>query len=244
VPRESTCSATLSYLEKAKEASQGPSIHVRVETCLDDPVAAIVAHTISDRTAFIAMATHGRSGLKRLLLGSVTEKVLRQAPVPLLACRPGSRMGGSAHVVALDGSPRAETILEDVVPLSKLMGAPLHLVHVLPGISPEAEGNTDRYLERIAASLTTQGVSVRMAVRSGIAGAEIVRYSSEVAAGLVAMATHGRTGLARALMGSVAEEVLRKGSCPILLRRDLRRLVTPPRARRPENLEGILPGSE
>ena len=174
------------------------------------------------------MATHGRSGLKRLVMGSVTETVLRQTSVPLLACRPGFRMEGWTHVVALDGSPRAESILADLVPLTKRMGATLHLVHIetdrhRSSKAREGGGDMESYLERLSTYLVSQGVSVRTAIRRGSAGAGIVSYAEEVAAGLVAMATHGRTGLSRALMGSVAEEVLRKGSCPMLLRRDLRR---------------------
>jgi len=230
-------------LEKAKAESQGLSIDVRVETCQDDPATAIVAHAISDRTDFIAMATHGRSGLKRLLMGSVTERVLRQSPVPLLACRPGSRMEGWSHVVRLDGSPRAETILDHLVPLTKLMGATLHLVHLWPEIAPvraqEVGGDIEGYLERMSTHLTSQGVPVRTAIRSGSAGAGIVDYAAEVKAGLVAMATHGWTGLSRALMGSVTEEVLKNGSCPMVLRRDLRRSAPLcPKVRRPERLLG------
>jgi nucleotide-binding universal stress UspA family protein len=195
IPKHSSRSATEGYLEKAKAESQGLSIDVRVETCQDDPASAIVAHAIADRTDLIAMATHGRSGLKRLLMGSVTERVLRQSPVPLLACRPGSRMEGWTHVVALDGSSRAEAILEHLVPLSRLMGATLHLLHIRPDRAHEAGSDIESYLERMAAYLTAQGVRVRTVVRWGAAGAGIVGYAEEVAAGLVAMATHGRTGL-------------------------------------------------
>jgi nucleotide-binding universal stress UspA family protein len=223
LPKHSSRSATEGYLEKAREEAQGLSVDVRVETCQDDPASAIVAHAISERTDLIAMATHGRSGLKRLLMGSVTERVLRHSPVPLLACRPGSRMEGWTHVVGLDGSPRAETILDHLIPLTKLMGATLHLVHIEPVIPLVGGVDIESYLERMSAYLTSRGILVRTAVRCGSPGAGIVDYAEEVAAGLVAMTTHGRTGLSRALMGSVAEEVLRKGSCPILLRRDLRR---------------------
>ena len=79
---------------------------------------------VRDRTPlFLAMATHGRRGLDRLRLGSVTEAVLRQVDVPLLISRPdtaGAR--GQAIVVALDGSPLAEEILPDAVRLAKATG--------------------------------------------------------------------------------------------------------------------------
>ena len=246
LPKHSSRSATEGYLEKARAESQGLSVDVRVETCQDDPASAIVAHAISERTDLIAMATHGRGGLKRLLMGSVTERVLRHSPVPLLACRPGSRMEGWTHVVGLDGSPRAETILDHLIPLTKLMGATLHLVHIEPVIplvrSHEGGVDIESYLERMSTYLTSNGIPVRTAIRSGSAGAGIVDYAEEVGAGLVALATHGRTGLSRALMGSVAEEVLRKGSCPILLRRDLRRpSLLRPKVRRPERILGRFP---
>jgi nucleotide-binding universal stress UspA family protein len=223
--------ATERYLERARQALERPGVEVRVETCLDDPASAIVSHSISDRSDLIAMATHGRSGVRRLLMGSVTESVLRRATVPLLACRPGCRMEGWAHVVALDGSPRAESILDDVLPLTRLVGATLHLLHVRAAPSPlgfrsradlSRESNLRAYLKQLARQISALGVTVSTAVRSGSAPAELLRYAAEVQAGVVAMATHGRSGLDRVLMGSVAEEVLRKVSCPVLLRRETR----------------------
>jgi nucleotide-binding universal stress UspA family protein len=208
------------YLARAMSALRRPGVQVRSESCLGDPASAIVAHAVSERADLIAMTTHGRSGLRRLLLGSVTEQVLRRAPFPLITCRSGCRMAGWAHVVALDGSPRAESILDDVLPLTRLLGATLHLLHVRTrAAGPQVGG----YLQRIARHCAGDGVEVTTAVREGPAIREILRYAEEVRAGLVALATHGRTGLDRALMGSVAEEVLRRTSCPLLLRREVRR---------------------
>jgi nucleotide-binding universal stress UspA family protein len=204
------------YLTRAEAALRRPGLDVRVVSCRDEPAAAIVAHAISDRSDLIAMTTHGRSGMKRLLMGSITEKVLRQAPAPLITCRSGSRMEGWAHVVPLDGSLRAETILDDILPLSRLVGATVHLLHV----GSPADGR--RYLAKVALQVSERGVPVTTALRQGKAAAEILSYAAEVRAGVIALATHGRTGLERALMGSVAEDVLRQGSCPVVLRRELR----------------------
>jgi nucleotide-binding universal stress UspA family protein len=220
IPKDVARPEAEAYLERAKRALRRPGVQVRAESCLGDPASAIVAHAVSDRADLVAMSTHGRSGLRRLLLGSVTEKVLRQAPFPLITCRSGGRMAGWAHVVALDGSPRAESILDDVLPLTRLLGATLHLLHVRTG---PGDPHAGAYLQRIARHCAGDGVEVTTAVREGPAIREILRYAEEVRAGLVALATHGRTGLDRALMGSVAEEILRKSTCPILLRREVRR---------------------
>jgi len=225
-----------SYLATAAKALQQLGIEAGSRSCRGTPASAIVAHAAATRPDLIAMTTHGRTGLNRLLVGSVTEEVLRHAPVPLVVCRPGSRMEGWHHVVALDGSTRAESILDDIVPLTRLLGATLHLLHVhsahLPadsqhGIGGGAAMDVPGYLDRVSSYASALGVSVMTAVRQGGAAPEILRYATEVRAGLVAIATHGRTGLERLVMGSVAEEVLRKASCPLLLRRQAVRALTP-----------------
>ena len=83
------------------------------------------------------------------------------------------------------------------------------------------------YLDRISSYAAALGASVTTAVRQGGAATEILRYATEVRAGLVAIATHGRTGLERLVMGSVAEEVLRRATCPLVLRRQTVRALTP-----------------
>ena len=222
-PEAAAPRASKAYLEKARRALQGPGIETRTAVCAGDPATAIVARASATRADLIAMATHGRSGVSRLLLGSVTESVLRRTPVPLIACRPACRMEGWTHVVALDGSARAETILDDLVPLTRMLGATLHLLHVastgLRGRSPWRNERPD--LERLAAVVAARGVPVIPVIRQGQAAAEILRYAREQRAGLLAMATHGRTGLERVVLGSVAEEVLRSASCPVLLRREI-----------------------
>jgi nucleotide-binding universal stress UspA family protein len=208
--------AAEAYLARACLALERRRIEVRAQCCLDDPADAIISHAVSDNSDLIAMTTHGRSGVRRLVMGSVTEKVLRQAPVPLLACRPGSRMEGWAHVVGLDGSSRAESVLENLLPIARLLGATLHLLHV--GDS-ESNAGIRAYLKKVALRCSSLGVPVTTAVRTGPPSPGIIQYAADVRAGMVALATHGRTGLERLLLGSVAEQVLRNGSCPVLLRR-------------------------
>ena len=232
---ESVRASAESYLAKAEEALKHSGIDVRVENRKGTPASTIVAHAIATKPDLIAMTTHGRTGLNRLLMGSVTEEVLRHAPAPLVVSRPGSRMEGWHHVVALDGSTRAESILDDIVPLTRLLGATLHLLHVESrlgtveshlGIRGPGGWDAPSYLARMSSYATALGVSVTTAQRQGGAAAEILRYAADVRAGLIAIATHGRSGLERVVMGSVAEEVLRRSSCPLVLRRQPGRFVT------------------
>jgi nucleotide-binding universal stress UspA family protein len=228
VPKDTSLRTTESYLAKAERALERKGIEGLTKVCIGDPVTAILRQASPDRADILAMATHGRSGLRRLLMGSVAEEVVRRASIPLIVCRPRSRMEGWIHVVTLDGSSQAEAVLDDLVPLTRLLGATLHLLHVehqipifgtprKPGQARDADARS--YLERLACQTRARAVSTVVTVRRGAPGPEILRYAAEVRAGLVAMATHGRTGLNRAFLGSVAEAVLRKATCPLMLRR-------------------------
>jgi nucleotide-binding universal stress UspA family protein len=188
---------------------------------------------LGNRTDLVVMATHGRGGLKRILMGSVTEEVVRRLDVPILVTRPGTPVRTWDHlVVALDGSPRGEQILQDVVPLARRLKASVDLVQsVLPAITMSGLGeipgvqiveNPRPYLEGVKFRLSSEGVAASAVVLEGRAGAELLRYVQERGASLLCMTTHGRTGLARVLLGSIADEVIRHAPCPVLLRRSVR----------------------
>lgn len=132
-------------------------------------------------------------------------------------------------LVPLDGSPLAEAILPEVVDLAKLHGAEVLLLRValvraLPGVDQteaqvraveEAEG----YLADVERGLAARGVSVRSAVRYGRAVEEILDHAESQRADLIAMSTHGRSGIRRIMLGSVAEAVVRAAPVPVLLLR-------------------------
>ncbi|MBW2618157.1 MAG: universal stress protein [Deltaproteobacteria bacterium] len=128
-------------------------------------------------------------------------------------------------LVPLDGSPVAEQILPEVKELAKLTGAEIQLlrvtlVHVLPGADPTdkeviAVREAEKYLEEIQAGLEKEGLNASVHVRYGHDAGEILDHSQKV--DLVAMCTHGRTGLGRWTLGSVAERVVRHSGKPVLL---------------------------
>jgi nucleotide-binding universal stress UspA family protein len=202
----------------------------------DDPDRAIVSAATANEADLVAMATHGRGGLGRLLLGSVAEAVVRTAPMPVLLVRgtPGWGPGGIGPIVVpLDGSEISEAVLPVVEALAGPFDLGIRLVHAvepLPAsarveISPALEEESLKSRRReagarlaeIAAALTAKGLRAAQAVRVGAPLDVITGYAEEAGAGLIAMATHGRTGLGRLFMGSVAERVLRTVRIPMLL---------------------------
>lgn len=136
-------------------------------------------------------------------------------------------------LVPLDGSPRAESVIGYVERIADPARTTVTLLQVVAAVNPaslvrldesaahrmigEQRGKAEQYLERIRARLARRRIAARTVVRAGDPAAIIVDRVRTEGADLVAMSTHGRTGLRRLLMGSVAEAVLRKSSVPVVL---------------------------
>jgi nucleotide-binding universal stress UspA family protein len=190
----------------------------------------------------IVMATHGYSGLKRWTHGSVAERVLQAARVPLLLVRVSERdpigdrpppMTCNRILIPLDGSQVAEQILPTVTTVAQALHPELILFQVpaayvsgwmtgdwflpTPSVLDTAEQDAEAYLSAVAARLQERGLNVVTATLIGPVANCIVDYAEANHVDLIAMCTHGRTGLARWALGSVADRVLRTGSTPILL---------------------------
>lgn len=195
----------------------------------------------------VVMATHGRGMLSRAWLGSVADAFVHHTDRPVLLVRPDEDQqvelsdGGpevSRILVPLDGSELSEQALEDAVAFGSLFGASYHLTRVVPYpmefSSPylphtmqmnqqfinEAKESAEAYLDQHAERLRKRGHRVD----SGVVvvaqpGHGILSESVEVEADFIAMATHGRTGLTRAILGSTADKVLRGTHLPLLLHR-------------------------
>jgi nucleotide-binding universal stress UspA family protein len=179
----------------------------------------------------IAMGTHGRSGLPRLLTGSVAAKVLATAHCPVLALRGGSNQpkDGVIRVILhpTDFSEASEAARGVARTLARDHAARLVILHVAPvDIYLEA-----RYAEELdpadrATALDSMrqhldGADLEHPVETllvrGIAAEEIRRVAGDVACDLIVMGTRGRTGLGRFLMGNTAETVLSRADCPVLV---------------------------
>lgn len=201
----------------------------------DDPDRAIADAAVHNRVDLVTMSTHGRGGVSRLLFGSVAERFVRQAPVPVLLVRGElTWMAGEIGriLVPVDGSATSEGILPVVERLAGPFDFAIDLLRVvepLPSVAlaelpPPAREMIDlrmaeagQYIEKLADALESKGLRVRAQVQEGSAVEVIHRYARETGVGLIAMSTHGRTGLGRLVLGSVAERVLRGASVPVLL---------------------------
>jgi nucleotide-binding universal stress UspA family protein len=185
----------------------------------------------------IVMSTHGRTGLGRWVYGSVADRVLRRAEAPLLLIpatseRPWPSDRPLRILVALDGSQFAEEALGPAVELAAPLGAELLLLRVVePPVPIVADGvsyaqpfdeehelgEARRYLEEVATRLRAGGRTVAGHAEVGHPPTVIAEVTRERGIDLVTMATHGRGGLARVVLGSVATGTLQRASTPLLL---------------------------
>jgi nucleotide-binding universal stress UspA family protein len=176
----------------------------------------------------LVMTTHARGPVGRFLLSSVAGELVRRVETPVLLVRPHEPAPGvlpeplvEEVVVALDGSGLAEQALGPAVGLARLLEARCTLLRVVESNGSPSEAAQEEaraYLEHLAGRLQGQGLSVRPRVVVAPHAAEAIIEQAR-GGGLVALATHGRGGLGRMLLGSVADKVIRGASAPVLVYR-------------------------
>jgi nucleotide-binding universal stress UspA family protein len=219
-----------------------------------DPASLIVSEAETTADTLIAMSTHGRSGITRWALGSVTDKVLHAANHPMLVIRPKTSKGvqGPALlntiIVPLDGSALGEQVLPHVVDLAGGLAPRVLLIRATPAteeyyrymeyyydvgpgpsisrvyqgpyeeFSKEVNALAMEYLHQVRDRLRQQGVShVEEQLLHGDPASAIVIAAQTTPNSLVAMATHGRSGVGRWVLGSVTDRVVRYSGVPVLV---------------------------
>jgi nucleotide-binding universal stress UspA family protein len=224
------------YLESAAGKVGG----ARVRTvAVHDRLAidAIMTLATTEPGAVVCLTTHARSGPGRVLFGGITQEVMRHTDVPLVLVGPAVAESAASSrfkelVVCLDGSPVATAILPTAVEWAGDLGLEIWLVGV---VDPElavvsltgqiADTFESTPMERVALELQGSDLGVNWETLHGHRAAPaIVAFAQERSAPMIAMTTHGRTGVARVIAGSVTMAVVREAPCPVLVTRsrDLR----------------------
>ena len=229
------------YLRKVADQLEEADLHAHLVVCQGPAAEAIVDYAEQEDIQQIVMVTHGYSGIGRWRHGSVAERVLQSASVPVLLVRAREKKTGDMQqamqcqriMVPLDGSSVAEQVMPPATLVAQALDAEIVLFRVpiahisgslsgdwvlpLEGTLGAANEIAGVYLNRVAEHLREQGIKVSKATRTGGVANVIIEYAEANAIDLIAMCTHGRTGLARWTLGSVADRVLRAGRIPLLL---------------------------
>ena len=228
------------YLTGVTSSLTGAGIQVSATVDHGDPASRIMATAEAPPGTLIAMSTHGKSGITRWALGSVANKVLHSTSNPLLMVRcckdivhPEIRL--SAVIAPLDGSTLAQRILPHVARLANVMKIKADLVSVIPSVGQapcrfevlpasgdgpgwEVREQAKTYLDQAAEQLRRDGVSlVEGHVLQGHPAVAIIDYARSIPNSIVAMASHGRSGIGRWPLGSITDLVARNSEVPVLV---------------------------
>ena len=232
------------YLDSAAGMLAGLDIDAAAVTVTGDPTEEILAYATGHACDLIAMSTRGRSGLRRGLMGSVTDAVVRASGVPVLAVGPksveGKDLDGAIRCVAvpLDGSEKAEAVLPHVEKLAQLLSLEVVLLRVVrpvpwtygahervpldtTDIEHALEAEAKEYLSAVEARITAKGIRCRSEVQHGVPWVKIVDFAGKASDMMVAISTHGRSGIPRLVLGSVADMVIRSLETPVLVVRPI-----------------------
>lgn len=224
----------LKVTEETKKKSSATLAH-------GDAAAEIVKYIDANKISLTVMATHGRSGISHWAIGSVAEKVVREANRPIMLLRSQQQCASdtailSKIIVPLDGSKIGEAALRYVEALAKKANTEIVLLHILekqyhfataadsyvqvPYSSAEmkpAKVAAQAYLGSVANRLAKKGLNVRTVMREGKAAESIIDFAQQSGINLIAMSTHGRSGISRWVFGSVTDKIIHSSCARVMV---------------------------
>lgn len=221
-----------SYLRRVADAHGIGS--ARIVAYEDRPADKAITTTVeTEPDPMVCMTTHARGTAGHMVLGSVAEQVLQRTDVPIVLVGPAvtehERSDFEELIVCLDGSPTAAAILPTAASVARDLDLAVWLVDVVesqPSVDYDTviEGDMleSASLQQTARELVGTGLNVNWdTVHGDDPPSAIVDFAATRRSPLLAMTTHGRTGLARVAAGSVVMAVVHRASCPVLVTRSL-----------------------
>ncbi len=224
------------YLQKIEKSLEAKGIEVD-HTIRTGEVAESINGLVKEiGVDMVVISSHGRSGVSRLLLGSVANQVLQQATCPIMVIHPIEGVTPAVPkfkklLVTLDGSEFAERVLPYVkasvifesvvllisvpqVPEAEMYGA---VINEIRELREHAETEAKEYLEGVSTNLQKAGVNTTVIVTGSRPAQTIVSIAQKEKVDVIMMATHGRGGMDSLIIGSVAERIVQNTDCPVFL---------------------------
>ncbi|MGO8763272.1 MAG: universal stress protein [Desulfobaccales bacterium] len=199
---------------QAEAAKEGVSLEPRIRTS-PSAYEGILEEAGALQPDLIIMGRHGYTGLTRLLMGSVTARVIGHSPANVLVVPQGVPLSFKRILMASDGSAFSEAAWAEALSLAKAMGSAL--IGVAVATSDRDIATATGAVRSLEAAATEQDIPVDTMIPVGRPEEGIVKAAEFKQASLIIVGSHGRTGLKRLLMGSVAERVIGHARCPVLV---------------------------
>jgi len=200
----------------------------------EDSYKYIVDEAAKNKISMIIMGRRGRTGLKRLMMGSVTSRVIGHAPCNVLVVPRAAKIEFKNILVATDGSKHSAAAASEAIGLAKRNGSKLTVISVVPSelmtptdiefsmpqrelIAEKEMHEAEKNAKTVKDAAQKEGVAVQAFVMSGKPSDAIIETAREKGADLIILGSHGKTGIERLLMGSVAERVIVLAACAVLV---------------------------
>lgn len=233
--------ALTEYVERRVEKIQSLGIKARSVCIQGEPAASIIDFARKNDSSLIAISTHGRTGVSQWLLGSIANKVVQRSHIPVFLVRSSQPAKTPADkelrkiLLTLDGSQFSEAIIPYVEKLAEVTGSEVVLLRVVePAKLPQLAAYADRekyekdfidklkkeakrYLDQKKTALAGKGIKVNSALLEGKADETILQYAEDKSVNLIALTTHGFSGVSKWAYGSVASRIIEASSKPTLL---------------------------
>jgi nucleotide-binding universal stress UspA family protein len=241
LPGDSLERALTEYIERRAEKIQSLGIKTRSVCIEGEPAASIIDFAGKNAVSLIILSTHGRTGVSHWPLGSITNKVVQRSHIPVFLVRSSQPAKTPADkelrntLLTLDGSHFSEAIIPYVEKLAKVMDSEVVILRVVePAKLPQLAAYADRekyekefidklrkeakrYLDQKKTALARKGIKVNSALLEGKADEAILQYAEDKSVNLIALTTHGFSGITKWAYGSVASRIIEASSKPTLL---------------------------
>jgi len=214
-------------LAEAQQIADREDVHILTNMAQGEPYDKIIHVAEDENCDLIVMGRHGTSELERVLVGSVTARVIGYTRKDVLVVPEGTKLSRKKILLATDGSPSCEDAVDRAIELAREKSASLTAVSVVysndeylalaPGIVQEMIGKAKEKLAIIEKKGKEAGVDIELVVKEGEAYEAINNLAKENNIDLIVMGSHGRKGLQRFLMGSVTERTIGYAACPVLV---------------------------
>jgi len=181
----------------------------------EEPFQYIVDEAAKNNVEMIIMGRRGRTGLKRLMMGSVTARVIGYAPCKVLVVPKAAKVTYKNILVATDGSKYSEAASREAISIAKRTGSDLIVLSV--ATKDENLPAAKRSVNEVKKIAEKEGIRIEVLTTKGMPYEVIVKTAKEKDAGVIVVGSYGRTGIKRLLMGSVTARVIGHAECPVLV---------------------------
>lgn len=199
---------------RAKAAELGVDLEPRLRTSVT-AYEGVLEEAEALQPDWIIMGRHGLTGLARLLMGSVTARVIGHSPFNVLVVPQGAALKFKRLLVACDDSPFSAAAWQEALSITQRMGS--HLTGIAVAATDGEVKTATEVLRKMEAEANMRGVALETAVPQGQPDQAIIMFAQAKKVNLIILGSHGRTGLRKLLMGSVAERVIGQAPCPVLV---------------------------